>query len=84
MSVQTITRVDATSPDAIRTLFSTAMSEMYRTEVPAYQTLVELVEEVNAALLAADPAERHRLEFRRWPCPHHGGAPRRHPPRHRG
>jgi len=57
MSVQTIT-----SPDAIRTLFSTAMSEMYRTEVPAYQTLVELVEEVNAALLAADPAERHRLD----------------------
>ncbi|KAA0590303.1 putative glyoxalase superfamily metalloenzyme YdcJ [Azospirillum lipoferum] len=57
MSVQTIT-----SPDAIRTLFSTAMSEMYRTEVPAYQTLVELVEEVNAAVLAADPAERHRLE----------------------
>ncbi len=57
MSVQTIT-----SPDAIRTLFSTAMSEMYRTEVPAYQTLVELVEEVNAAVLAADPAERHRLD----------------------
>ncbi|WP_042704752.1 VOC family protein [Azospirillum sp. B506] len=56
MSVQTIT-----SPDAIRTLFSTAMSEMYRTEVPAYQTLVGLVEEVNAAVLAADPAERHRL-----------------------
>lgn len=67
MSVQTITRAVATSaeaigPDAIRTLFSTAMSEMYRTEVPAYQTLVELVEEVNAAVLAADPAERHRLE----------------------
>ncbi|SMF37265.1 Uncharacterized metalloenzyme YdcJ, glyoxalase superfamily [Azospirillum oryzae] len=57
MSVQTIT-----SADAIRTLFSTAMSEMYRTEVPAYQTLVELVEEVNAAVLAADPTERHRLE----------------------
>ncbi|MBY6264190.1 VOC family protein [Azospirillum sp. 412522] len=57
MSVQTIT-----SPDAIRTLFSTAMSEMYRTEVPAYQTLVELVEDVNRAVLAADPAERHRLE----------------------
>ncbi len=62
MSVQTITRAVAIGPDAIRTLFSTAMSEMYRTEVPAYQTLVELVEEVNAAVLAADPAERHRLE----------------------
>ncbi|BAI74339.1 hypothetical protein AZL_a08080 (plasmid) [Azospirillum sp. B510] len=57
MSVQTIL-----SPDAIRSLFSGAMSEMYRTEVPAYQTLVELVSEVNAAVLAADPAERHRLE----------------------
>ncbi len=62
MSVQTITRAVAISPNAIRTLFSTAMSEMYRTEVPAYQRLVELVEEVNAAVLAADPAERHRLE----------------------
>ncbi|ANC92671.1 DUF1338 domain-containing protein [Azospirillum humicireducens] len=50
------------NPDAIRTLFSTAMSEMYRTEVPAYQMLVELVREVNEAVLAADPAERHRLE----------------------
>ncbi|CAO3450861.1 2-oxoadipate dioxygenase/decarboxylase HglS [Azospirillum largimobile] len=48
--------------DAIRTLFSTAMSEMYRTEVPAYQTLVELVRDVNEAVLAADPAERRRLE----------------------
>ncbi|MBK1836894.1 VOC family protein [Azospirillum sp. YIM B02556] len=67
MSVLTILSADATSPDvispdAIRTLFSTAMSEMYRTEVPAYQTLMELVSEVNEAVLAADPAERRRLE----------------------
>ena len=49
------------SPDAIRTLFSRAMSQMYRAEVPAYGTLIDLVREVNDATLAADPAERARL-----------------------
>ncbi|CBS89220.1 2-oxoadipate dioxygenase/decarboxylase HglS [Azospirillum lipoferum] len=62
MSAQSFIDPGFIGPDAIRTLFSTAMSEMYRTEVPAYQTLVELVCEVNEAVLAADPAERHRLE----------------------
>ncbi|WP_370540679.1 hypothetical protein [Azospirillum sp. INR13] len=62
MSAQSSFNAGFISPDAIRTLFSNAMSEMYRTEVPAYQTLVELVREVNEAVLAADPAERHRLE----------------------
>ena len=62
MSAQSFIDPGFIGPDAIRTLFSTAMSEMYRTEVPAYQTLVELVSEVNEAVLAADPAERHRLE----------------------
>ncbi|CAO3411427.1 2-oxoadipate dioxygenase/decarboxylase HglS [Azospirillum largimobile] len=62
MSAQNSPNAGFISPDAIRTLFSTAMSEMYRTEVPAYQTLVELVRDVNEAVLAADPAERHRLE----------------------
>lgn len=62
MSAHTSFSAGFIAPDAIRTLFSTAMSEMYRTEVPAYQTLVELVSEVNEAVLSADPAERHRLE----------------------
>ncbi|KAA0570933.1 VOC family protein [Azospirillum sp. B21] len=62
MSAQSSFSAGFISADAIRTLFSNAMSEMYRTEVPAYQTLVELVREVNEAVLAADPAERHRLE----------------------
>ncbi|AWU92948.1 2-oxoadipate dioxygenase/decarboxylase HglS [Azospirillum ramasamyi] len=62
MSAQSSISLGFISPDAIRTLFSNAMSEMYRTEVPAYQTLVELVRKVNEAVLAADPAERHRLE----------------------
>lgn len=48
-------------PDDIRTLFSSAMSDMYRTEVPQYGTLMELVREVNAETLAADPALKERL-----------------------
>ncbi|KRG37962.1 hypothetical protein ARC78_02430 [Stenotrophomonas pictorum JCM 9942] len=62
------------SPDHIRSLFSQAMSHMYRTEVPLYGTLVELVAEVNAKVLAAQPAlaeqmqrsgERERLDVER-------------------
>lgn len=50
------------SPDTIRSAFSAAMSAMYRDEVPAYGTLMELVAEVNAETLAADPALRARLD----------------------
>ncbi|MBL7525073.1 2-oxoadipate dioxygenase/decarboxylase HglS [Legionella bononiensis] len=39
----------------IRTLFSRAMSDMYRKEVPQYGTLLDLVDEVNSATLAANP-----------------------------
>ncbi|MCD9088435.1 VOC family protein [Stenotrophomonas sp. SY1] len=62
------------SPDHIRSLFSQSMSHMYRTEVPLYGTLVELVGEVNADVLAAQPAlaeqmrrsgERERLDVER-------------------
>lgn len=49
------------SPDFIRSRFSAAMSAMYRTEVPAYGTLMDLVAQVNAATLASDPAEHERL-----------------------
>ena len=49
------------SPDVIRTLFSTAMSEMYRLEVPQYGTLMELVAQVNDAARAADPRLDQRL-----------------------
>lgn len=38
------------------------MSTLYRDEVPAYGTLLELVRDVNDATLAAHPAERARLE----------------------
>ena len=50
------------SPDDIRSAFSAAMSAMYRTEVPAYGTLMDLVADVNAATLGADPVLRRRLE----------------------
>lgn len=48
--------------DDIRSLFSQAMSDMYRTEVPQYGMLVDLVRDVNAATLKADPALYARLE----------------------
>lgn len=44
------------SPDAIRTRFSQAMSEMYRAEVPQYGTLLQIVGAVNARILAENPA----------------------------
>jgi len=52
---------DHMHPDEIRTLFSTAMSAMYRKEVPLYGDLLDLVGEVNAETLAADPALRAQL-----------------------
>lgn len=50
-----------TSTDAIRSAFSAAMSAMYRAEVPAYGTLMELVASVNVEALDADPALRDAL-----------------------
>ncbi|TAA06855.1 VOC family protein [Pseudoxanthomonas winnipegensis] len=49
------------SSDHIRSLFAQAMSDMYRTEVPLYGTLMELVAQVNAQTLRADPALEDRL-----------------------
>ncbi|WHO73745.1 VOC family protein [Rhizobium sp. BT03] len=49
------------STDRIRSLFTEAMSQMYRTEVPQYGTLIELVADVNAGCLENDPELRARL-----------------------
>ncbi len=49
------------SPDAIRSAFSAAMSGMYKQEVPAYGTLMELVADVNAKVLADDSHLHERL-----------------------
>ncbi|MGO4830827.1 VOC family protein [Rhizobiaceae sp. 2RAB30] len=50
------------SRDEIRAAFSAAMSAMYRTEVPAYGTLIALVAEVNTGALRSDSALRDSLE----------------------
>lgn len=42
--------------DEIRARFSSAMSEMYRDEVPQYGTLIELVADINQRTLQAEPA----------------------------
>lgn len=49
-------------PDDIRDLFSRALSEMYRAEIPQYRTLLELVADVNARTLRVDPQLRAELE----------------------
>ncbi len=49
------------STDRIRSLFTEAMSQMYRAEVPQYGTLLELVADVNAEVLAKDAPLRERL-----------------------
>ncbi|WP_182422268.1 VOC family protein [Aureimonas sp. ME7] len=48
--------------DEIRTRFSRTMSDMYRSEVPQYGALMELVADINAATLARDPALKTDLE----------------------
>lgn len=50
------------SPDDIRSLFAQAMSTMYRTEVPLYGTLVDLVAEINDAVLTSNPALAEQLD----------------------
>lgn len=49
------------SSDAIRTLFSQAMSAMYQQEVPQYGALTQLVSAVNERTLEANPALKDRL-----------------------
>ncbi|MFD2237538.1 2-oxoadipate dioxygenase/decarboxylase HglS [Aureimonas populi] len=49
------------SPDAIRTRFSRAMSDMYKAEVPQYGTLMELVADVNEETRRADSRLDRRL-----------------------
>ena len=50
------------SSDEIRARFSRSMSEMYREEVPAYGTLLDLVADVNEQVLKNDPDLKARLE----------------------
>src|ERR1700712_795671 len=67
---------DVVSSDAIRTLFSQAMSEMYRSEVPQYGTLLELVSQSNTEARTRDAALDRRLrdndEIERLDLERHG------------
>ncbi|WP_292281978.1 VOC family protein, partial [Mesorhizobium sp.] len=62
--------------DEIRSLFSNAMSEMYRSEVPQYGTLIGLVTDINTTTLASDPeleqALRRSHELDRLGVERHG------------
>jgi len=49
------------NPDVIRSLFSRAMSDMYRAEVPQYGALCSLVGQVNTGVLAGDSAMAQRM-----------------------
>ena len=51
----------ALTRNELRARFARALSAMYRTEVPAYGTLVSLVEDVNAQTLERDHALRAQL-----------------------
>ena len=50
------------SPDLIRQRFSKAMSDMYREEVPLYGALMELVEQTNREVLAAQSDIARQLD----------------------
>jgi uncharacterized glyoxalase superfamily metalloenzyme YdcJ len=47
--------------DTIRAMFSAAMTQMYRAEVPRYQALARIVAEADGRALAADPALEEKL-----------------------
>ncbi|EJO31881.1 2-oxoadipate dioxygenase/decarboxylase HglS [Achromobacter marplatensis] len=62
--------------DQIRAWFSRAMSDMYKSEVPLYDTLLDLVAEVNAKTLAEQPELAEQLartgEIERLDIERHG------------
>lgn len=73
MSTITSTRTDVSwtlpttcwaDPDWIRTKFSSALSEMYKLEVPLYAELLQLVRDVNEQAMQKDPALRASLRQR--------------------
>lgn len=52
---------DLVGPTELRARFARALSELYGSEVPAYTTLVEVSEAVNADVLAARGSDAERL-----------------------
>lgn len=53
---------ETATPDAIRALFSSALSNMYQREVPQYGTLLKLVSDINRQ---KDVNVQHRIEVER-------------------
>ncbi len=49
------------TPTELRAAFARSLSELYGTEVPAYTTLVEVCEEINAEVLEREGAAAERL-----------------------
>lgn len=68
--------LDITQSDEIRARFSTAMSEMYRQEVPLYSDLINLVQTVNNELIEANALLKEHLiatnELNRLDTERHG------------
>ncbi|AZG75539.1 2-oxoadipate dioxygenase/decarboxylase HglS [Methylocystis rosea] len=50
------------SADSIRTMFASAISDMYQAEAPQYRAMKTLVAEVNRQTLADEPQLKRRLE----------------------
>jgi len=48
-------------PDEVRALFSSALSDMYKTEVSQYGALLDLVSDINASVLSEDQAQAQPL-----------------------
>jgi len=57
-----MTHKDFISPHSIRTKFSSAMSAMYRSEVPTYGTLLDMVADINHSTLSSDPVLYRSME----------------------
>ncbi len=60
------------SPDNIRTQFASAMSKMYRDEVPQYETLCDLVESLNKSEIASKPDQTSFIKNELLECERHG------------
>ncbi len=60
------------SPDNIRTQFASAMSKMYRDEVPQYATICALVESLNEREIASKPEHYLSIKNELLECERHG------------
>lgn len=60
------------SANKIRTQFTSAMSAMYRDEVPQYKKLCALVESLNEAEIASKPDQYSSIKNELLECERHG------------